>query len=124
MKPMNRIHNLETLLLEKQRLHYECLLKEEKLKHRLEHIKDEVPNLIKHALPVNQLNIAGILKMVSGLLLKPETSDIASVGASAALGTAEMVLAKTLFRIANKVFSRKKTSEHKSAEHKPTGHKH
>lgn len=124
MKPMNRIHNLETLLLEKQRLHYECLLKEEKLKHRLEHIKDEVPKLIKHALPVDQLNLSGILKMVSSLLLKPGASDIAATGASAALGTAEMVLAKTLFRIANKVFSRKKTHEHKPAEHKPTGHKH
>jgi hypothetical protein len=121
---MNKIHNLETLLLEKQRLYYECLLKEEKLKHSLEHLKDEAPKLIKHAFLTDQLNLPGILKMIGGLLLKPGTSEIISTNASATLSTAEMVLAKTLFRIANKVFAKKKTHEHKPTEHKSAEHKH
>ena len=117
---MSRIHNLESLLLEKQRLHYECKLKEEKIKYRLEHFKEEVPGLVKQLIPSEGGNLMGILKTVGGVLLKSAVSGPASsLGTSVAVGAAEMVLAKTLFKAASKIFSKKKKPAENKEPEKP-----
>lgn len=104
---MGRINNMEALLREKQRLQYECTLKEDRLKNRLERAPEAWPQLLSLLLPKGK-NIPAMLGMAAGLLWK----GIRTVEGETLLnGAPDSALITGIIALIKKVFSRKEKKE-------------